>query len=37
MSPPPTKAGNAKNRQLNRPSKYMPRGLVLGKLPSNTK
>ena len=35
---PPTQTGNAKNPLLNHPSKYRPpRGLVLWKLPSNTK
>ena len=29
--------GNAKNPPLNHPSKISPGGLVLGKLPSNTK
>ena len=34
----PPQSGNAKNPPLNRSSKYKPsRGLVLGKLPSNTK
>ena len=34
----PPQIGNAKNPPLTRPSKYKPpRGLVLGKLPSNTK
>ena len=33
----PPQTSNAKNPALNCPSKYKPRGLVLGKLPSNTK